>query len=79
MNPYQKKVGFFKQFENDVRIKGQKIKLNKKGYITFEQLNTLLDRTSSESAIEDLKRVIIGDRTISMVRKKRWCCKMEKI
>ena len=78
MNPYQKKVGFFKQFENDVRIKGQKIKLNKKGYITFEQLNTLLDRTSSESAIEDLKRVIIGDRQSPWLEKKDGVAKWKK-
>ena len=78
MNPYQKKVGFFKQFENDVRIKGQKIKLNKKGYITFEQLNNLVGRNNTSTAIEDLQRVIIGDRQSPWLEKKEGVSKWKK-
>jgi len=78
MSPFYKKIGFFKQFENNVRVKGERIKLNKKGYITFEQLNNLLGRKDTESAIDDLKRVLVGDRPSPWLEKKEGVAKWKK-
>ena len=78
MSPFYKKIGFFKQFENNVRVEGERLKLNKKGYITFEQLNNLLGRKDTESAIDDLKRVLVGDRPSPWLEKKEGVAKWKK-
>ena len=55
MDPYSKKVGFFKQFKINQRMSAAEAKLEKQGYISARKLNSLLGRKGTSDAIDDLK------------------------
>jgi hypothetical protein len=62
LSPYYKKVGFFDQYKINQRMLVDEAKLEKRGYISARKLNETLGRDATESSIDDLKRVIDGDR-----------------
>ena len=78
MDPYYKKVGFFKQFEINQRMLADEAKLAKKGFISARKLNELLGRPNIESSIDDLKRVIDGDRVSPWLNEKEGVAKWKK-
>jgi len=78
MDPYYKKVGFFKQFEINQRVLANERELAARGYVSARKLNALLGRDNTESAIDDLKRVIDGDRESAWLNEKEGVAKWKK-
>ena len=78
MDPYYKKVGFFKQFEINQRVLANERELAARGYVSARKLNELLGRKNTESAIDDLKRVIDGDRESPWLNEKEGVAKWKK-
>jgi len=78
MDPYYKKVGFFKQFEINQRVLANERELAARGYVSARKLNALLGRDNTESAIDDLKRVIDGGRESAWLNEKEGVAKWKK-
>ena len=78
MDPYYKKVGFFVQFEINQRMLANERELAARGYISARKLNALLGRDNTESAIDNLKRGIDGDRESPWLNEKEGVAKWKK-
>ena len=78
MDPFRKKAGFFKQFEIRQRVLANERELAARGYISARKLNALLGRDNTESAIDDLKRVIDGSRESPWLNEKEGVAKWKK-
>ena len=78
MDSFRKKVNFFVQFEINQRMLANERELAARGYISARKLNALLGRDNTESAIDELKRAIVGSRESSWLNEKEGVAKWKK-